>query len=181
MSSAPSIVKSIMTVIGGSLLAYSATATPRNLHVEPSLVNSGVLLCGGTHFFRTNSNQQVRTSYSLRNFSPTTTQIINSVKVFDAQGGIRCDYPLVDPFPATFDPVLLPHWSTGFETTKMDECHNPITNNLPEEFRPLQVVISWSGQPARMPVVGRYSTKLVDADTRQVMSDRPAKCDNAPD
>lgn len=166
MSIISNILKSTMMVIGGSLLAFGASA-----QFDP------VLLCGGTQHLRSNSNQVVRSSYSFRNYHPTETRNIKYVKVFDATGAIRCDYPNVDPFPADFRSVLPPHASARLVTRNMDVCHNPVVD-LPSDLRPLQVVIAWSSaDKQRYPLVGNYSTRLIDADSSRVMSERSSRCE----
>jgi len=80
------------------------------------------------------------TSYVLRNFNNTKTIDINRIVVYDASGSVRCDFPNVNSFPATFNSSLQPHQSTKIFTVDMTAagCISLQTEGT------IQTVITWS-------------------------------------
>ena len=186
MSSISNIVKKIATISVTCLLPLGAFAGSSESTEGGSinLATAGMMLCGGNHYFRASSNAQVVSSYAFRNFHPEATREITRIRVYDATGGLRCDYPGIDAHQNTFKSVLVPHASTSLVTRKMDICHNPIPDDLTTEFRPLQVEVTWvsvdhHATADHFPLVANYSTRLVDVDTRIVLSQSKVQCETA--
>jgi hypothetical protein len=93
----------------------------------------------------------VHTSFVLRNFNDAETIDIDRLIIYDADGTVRCDFPGINSFPATFKTSLSPHQAMRLFTAEISECITPQFEGS------IQAIISWS-VPSGKPVEPLFVT-----------------------
>lgn len=140
-----------MLPIKSSALAAAACFTALSfaqpvLAQDRSTVASGSFGCiSGTHRDRGDSGEMQSSRYHVVNFDETGSIQIDRIRVYDAEGTLRCDYPGTDAFPdhAEFRQEIAPHQTSIFRSHDWADCSNGITD-LARNERPVQVIVDWS-------------------------------------
>lgn len=138
---------------------------------EALKVRGGTLACGGSHFARLGGTELHRATYVLRNLGDDGVVFIDRVRLFDANGYVRFDFP-TDPFPVSVKTELGPYQSTQIFTTDM------LTDELSPSDRPVQLHVDWSYSPDARGIALHGSTvrTIRESDTGVERSRADSEC-----
>jgi hypothetical protein len=131
------IVTSVLLTTSSVSFAGHADDTTRALN--------GTVACGGNHFRRLNGTERQFSAWTFRNFDDRLTILIDRIRIYDATGQLRADFP----------GTALPSFSNGDlgGTDNALEPHQTATlttldvfgdANFPRPERPLQMIVDWN-------------------------------------
>ncbi|MEM7444923.1 MAG: hypothetical protein AAF414_16500 [Pseudomonadota bacterium] len=132
----------ISAVVGFAALSF----TQPGIAQDRDTADGGTFGCiSGTHRDRSDTNESQSSRYHIANFDEEGAIQIDQIRVYDAEGTLRCDYPGTDAFPdhAEFRQQIAPHQTSIFRSSDWADCSNGITD-LARNERPVQVLIDWS-------------------------------------
>jgi hypothetical protein len=124
-----------------SMQGVTASAFVLSLLLASSAASSAELGCIGGYNLRQNGTELDTTHYRFRNFNSHRTLTVTAVTIY-AFDGTPLFALSAGSFPATFNPVIGPHQTTGIE---LEDLFG--NNQAPNNF--VQTVIAWEGDRGR--------------------------------
>jgi hypothetical protein len=117
------------------------TAVLLSLALAAPAAFSAELGCQGGYNFRLSGTEIDTTNYRFRNFNANRTLTITAINVYAFDGTVLFSLA-AGSFPATFNPVLGPHQTTGLN---LDDLFG--NNEAPNNF--VQTVVTWEADRPR--------------------------------